>query len=104
MDLDQNSPPLLFDRQCSQKKCKAILPPESEYKWMTCQQCRDWGRLHKQVKRKNDGDDGPKRRVVLQASTVGNESKERQYIIIEDDSTTGETDNVSVGLFCRQGH
>jgi hypothetical protein len=101
MDLDENAPPL-FDKQCSQKKCKATLPPE--YKWKTCQQCHDWGRLHKQVKRKNnDAEDGPRRRVVLQVSTAGNQSEERQYIIIEDDSTSAETENVSVGSSCTQG-
>ena len=84
------------------KKCNAALPPESEYKWKTCQKCHDWGRLHKQVKRKNDGDDdGPRHRVVLQASTAGNQSEERQYII-EDDTPSAEMESVSVDSSCRE--
>jgi hypothetical protein len=84
------------------EKCHAKLPSESEYKWKTCQQCRNWGRLHKQAKRKNDkDDDGPRRGVVLQASTTENQGKERQYIIVEDDSTSSELEGVSDGTLLR---
>ncbi|KAF8508628.1 hypothetical protein BU17DRAFT_70752 [Hysterangium stoloniferum] len=93
MDLHEHSPPS-SQRECSQKKCKAKLPSESKYKWKTCQQCRDWGRLHKQAKRKNDrDDDGPRCQVVLQASTNENEGEERQYTIIEDDRTSSESES-----------
>ena len=55
------------------------------------------------MKRKNDGDDdGLRHWVVLQASTAGNQSEERQYIIIEDDSTSAEMESVSVDSSCRQ--
>jgi hypothetical protein len=95
MNYDQNSPPLAH-RECSQKKCKAILPPESVYKWKTCQRCRDWGRLHKQAKRKNDGnDDEPRRRVVLQTPAAENEGEGRQYVIVEDYSALSELESVS---------
>jgi hypothetical protein len=95
MDHNQNSPPEAR-RECSQKKCRAILPPESEYKWKTCQRCRDWGKLHKQAKRKNDSnDDGPRRRVVLQTPPVEGTSEAQQYVIVEDNSTSSELEMVS---------
>jgi hypothetical protein len=95
MDYNQNSLPQA-QRECSQKKCRAILSPESEYKWKTCQRCCDWGKLHKQAKRKNNSnDDGPRHRVVLQMPPVESTSEVQQYVIVEDNSTSSGLEMVS---------
>ena len=93
MNYNQTPPPLA-QRECSQKKCKVILPPK--YKWKTCHGCRDWERLHKQAKRKNDDDDdGPRRRVVLQTPAAENASEGQQYVIIEDYSASSGLESMS---------
>ena len=76
-------------KQCSQSKCKTILPPGSTYK--TCDKCRNSSKLRKQKKRKRgkeeDEEEGSHRKVCLHATGENGGAGDRTitYIVIDDD-------------------
>ncbi|KAF8879753.1 hypothetical protein CPB84DRAFT_1793041 [Gymnopilus junonius] len=91
-------------KQCSQSKCKTMLPLGSTRK--TCEKCCNVAQLSMQKKRKRDKEDeGQQRRVALQPTMRANSHNSRQnapaaaeYIYVGSDSSddsTYEQDKVS---------
>ena len=105
---DDESTSTPSEKQCSQSKCKTILPPGSKYK--TCEKCRNSSKLRTQRKRKRqkgeeeeeEEDRGSRRQVHLQETAENGRAGDRNitYIVIDSDhEKSPEEDEVSINSF-----
>jgi hypothetical protein len=59
-------------------------------------QAEDLSEMSQPVRKNDKDDDGPRCRVL----PAENRNEERQYIIVEDDSMSSASEDVSVGSLC----
>jgi hypothetical protein len=98
MLMDENIPPS-SSRQCSQSKCKATLP--NDYKWKSCERCRERDRVAKKKKRQHENDDNiPRKRLTPSTlSALGRPAEKAEHNADSgDNSENGSNDGDTVSI------